>query len=292
MSKKHLAVIINPNSGTDRNKAIKDALDARLDKKLFSYSILHTEYPKHGTELAREAALKGAHAVVAVGGDGSVNDIVAGLINTPAALAVIPKGSGNGMARSMEIPLKLNEAIDVINADNSIMMDIGFANGRPFISNAGVGFDALISKKFATSKRRGFAVYSWLVTKYLWMYREWDWEINIDGKEINTKAFLISVANGRQFGYNFQIAPNASWTDGLLDVVIIKKFPKVMGGALVLRAMNGTITNSPYVEHYRGANIRISNPALKLMQTDGDAHKCDNVIHYHVEQGLQKVIVP
>jgi YegS/Rv2252/BmrU family lipid kinase len=292
MSKKHLAIIINPNAGTERNKAIQDAFDSKLDKNQFSYEILYTEYPKHGIELARDAAGNGAYAVVAVGGDGSVNDVVGGLINTNTALAIIPKGSGNGMARTMKIPLKLEEAIEVINRNNSIMMDVGFANGRPFISNAGVGFDALISKKFTKSKKRGFAVYSWLVTKHLWMYNEWDWEINIDGKEIKERAFLVNVANGRQFGYNFQIAPNASWTDGLLDLIIIKKFPKMMGGALVLRAMNGTITNSPYVEHYRGTNIRISNPNLKLMQTDGDAHKCDNAIHFHVEQGLQKVIVP
>lgn len=292
MSKKHLAFIINPKSGTDRQKAIQEAIDTRLDQTQFSYELIHTQYAKHGTELAREAAEKGAYAVVAVGGDGSVNDIVAGLINTNTALAIIPKGSGNGMARSIEVPLKTEEAIDVINRGNSIMMDIGFANGRPFISNAGVAFDALISKKFAKSTRRGFAMYSWLVTKHMWTYNEWEWDVNIDGKQLNPKAFIISVANGKQFGYNFQIAPDASWTDGLLDIIVIKKFPKILGGTLVLRAMNGSITKSPYVDHYRGVNIKISHPSLKLMQTDGDAHPCDNTIHFHVEPGLQKVLVP
>lgn len=289
---KHLVFIINPRSGVERQKAIQQAIDDRLDKEQFTYEIVHTQYAKHGTELAKEAADKGAYAVVAVGGDGSVNDIVAGLIGTGTALAIIPKGSGNGMARTMDIPLKEHAAIDIINKGNTIMMDIGYANDRPFISNAGVAFDALISKKFAKSVRRGFAIYSWLVTRYMWTYKEWEWTLTIDGKELKEKAFIISVANGKQFGYNFQIAPGASWTDGLFDIVVIKKFPKLLGGALVLRAMNGTITDSPFVEHFQGKEVMVSHPKLKLMQTDGDAHDCASEIKFRIDKGAQKVIVP
>ena len=292
MTQKHLVFIINPKSGVDREKTIQKAIDEVLDTKQFTYEIVHTKYPKHGTELAKEAADKGAYAVVAVGGDGSVNDIIAGLLNTATAVAIIPKGSGNGTARTMEIPLDVHEALKVINKGNSIMMDVGFTNGRPFISNAGVAFDALISKKFAKSTKRGLMMYSWLVTRHMWTYKEWDWDITIDGVPHKEKAFIISVANCRQFGYNFKIAPDASWTDGLFDVVIIRQFPKMLGGALVLRAIAGTITNSPYVKHYRAKEVTISHPSLKLMQTDGDAHACDHTIHFHLEPGLQKVIVP
>lgn len=292
MSQKHLVFIINPKSGVDREKAIQFAIDNKLDKTQYSYELIHTEYAKHGTTLAKDAAVKGAYAVVAVGGDGSVNDIVAGLIGTQTALAIIPKGSGNGMARTMNIPLKELEAIEVINKGNTVMIDIGFANERPFISNAGVAFDALISKKFAKSKRRGFAIYSWLVTRYMWTYKEWNWDITIDGEPIKERAFIISIANGKQFGYNFQIAPVADWTDGLFDIVVIKKFPKLLGGLLVMRAMNGTIIDSPYVKHYTGKDIVIHHPKLRLMQTDGDAHECTDTIHFRIERGLQKVIVP
>jgi diacylglycerol kinase (ATP) len=289
---KHLVFIINPKSGVEREKAIQFAIDSKLDMQKYTYEIVHTEYAKHGTALAKAVADKGAYAVVAVGGDGSVNDIMAGLIGTETALAIIPKGSGNGMARTMDIPLKELEAIEVINRGNTVMIDIGFANDRPFISNAGVAFDALISKKFAKSTRRGFAVYSWLVTKYMWKYKEWEFDITIDGEHITEKAFIISVANGKQFGYNFQIAPGADWTDGLFDIVIIKKFPKILGGLLVMRAMNGTIVDSPYVTHYTGKEVTISHPKLHLMQTDGDAHECANKIHFYIKKGLQKVIVP
>lgn len=292
MSKKHLVFIINPKSGVDRQKAIQHAIDTTLDFNQFTYEIQHTEYAKHGIELAKQAATNGAFAVVAVGGDGSVNDVVNGLLGTDTALAIIPKGSGNGMARTMGIPLKEEQAIKVINKGNITHMDIGYANGQPFISNAGVAFDALISRKFAKSVRRGFAMYSWLVTKYMWLYKAWKWNIMVDGKEVNTKAFIITVANGRQFGYNFQIAPDANWTDGLFDVVIVKDFPRILGGLITIRAMTGTITKSPYVKHYRAKEVVISHPELRLMQTDGDAHACENSITFTIKKGLQKVITP
>jgi len=292
MSKKHIVFIINPKSGVERQKEINLAIAAHLDEKRHTHEIWNTEYAKHGIELAKEAADKGAYAVVAVGGDGSVNDIVQGLMGTKTLLAIIPKGSGNGMARTMRIPLDVSEAIKVINKGNTCEMDVAFANGAPFISNAGVAFDALISKKFAKSERRGLMVYSWLVTKYMWLYKERDFKINVDGQEYTSKAFMINVANGQQFGYNFKIAPMASFTDGILDVIIIRKFPKILGGTLVARAMTGTIVKSPFVKHLTGKEITISHPLLKLMQTDGDAHECAPEIKFTIQKGAQKVIVP
>jgi diacylglycerol kinase family enzyme len=176
---------------------------------------------------------------------------VKGLLGSNTALAIIPKGSGNGMARAMQIPLNEREAIQVINRGNTIMMDIGYANGEPFISNSGVAFDALIAEKFALSLRRGFSAYSWLVTKHMWLYNEREWLISIDGREIRETAFIINIANGSQFGYNFRIAPGASWTDGLLDIIIVRKFPKVFGAFMALRLLRGstpTLTSSRSTE--------------------------------------------
>ncbi len=292
MSKKHLVFIINPKSGVERQKEIKQGIDTHLDKNAFSYEILNTEFIRHGTSLAKEAAKNGAYAVVAVGGDGSVNDVVQGLLGTNTVLAIIPKGSGNGMARTMNIPLDTNEAIKLINKGHTVSMDIGYANERPFISNAGVAFDALISRKFAKSEKRGFMMYSWLVTKYMWLYKSWDWHIIIDGKKFKSRAFMVNVANGQQFGYNFKIAPMASFTDGMLDLIVIRRFPKILGGLIALRAMKGNITDSAYVQHFRGKDITISYPTLRLMQTDGDAHACESTITFRIEKGAQKVIVP
>jgi diacylglycerol kinase family enzyme len=192
----------------------------------------------------------------------------------------------------MEIPLLLDGALAVINGGKVDTIDVGYVNDMLFLSNAGVGFDALISKEFATSEKRGLAVYSWLVTKHLWTYKVWDWEIKIDGKPLQQKAFMINVANGQQFGYNFKIAPNASYTDGWLDVSIVKPFPRILGSSLVIRAMNGTIDKSPYVDTYRAKEVTISHPDLKLMQTDGDARVCGQKLNFKVVPLALKVIVP
>jgi YegS/Rv2252/BmrU family lipid kinase len=290
--KKHLVFIVNPRSGVERRKEIRQAIEDTLDQQVYTYSIQETSHAGHGEELARDAAQAGAYSVVAVGGDGSVNDILRGLYGSDTLLSIIPKGSGNGMARTLGIPLDVRKAIQVINHGVSTRIDIAFADDKLFVSNAGVGFDALISKKFSRSKRRGLAMYSWLVTKYLWLYREWEWDLEIDGKSYHRKAFLINVANGTQFGYDFKIAPDANWTDGLLDVIIIRKFPKILGGLMALRLMKGSILQSRFVERIRGREITIANPSLKLMQTDGDARTCDPVIRFRIRQQCQGVIVP
>lgn len=155
-----------------------------------------------------------------------------------------------------------------------------------------MAFDALISKKFAKSEKRGLAVYSWLVTKHLWLYKTWNFRIEVDGQVLNENAFMVNVANGTQFGYNFRIAPMASYTDGLLDLIIVRKFPKILGGLIALRAMMDTIHKSPYVRHLTAKEITISHPSLKLMQTDGDAHECSSSITFRIEPGAQSVIVP
>lgn len=292
MSHKHIVFIVNPNSGVERQKEISSAITTHLNTQLYTHEILNTQYAKHGTLLAKEAAAMGAYAVVAVGGDGSVNDIAHGLAGTSTILGIIPKGSGNGMARTIGIPLDVAAAVQLINRGKIGAIDVGYANEQMFVSNAGVAFDALISKKFATSKKRGLMVYSWLVTKYLWRYKTWKFDITIDGKKLQENAFMVNVANGTQFGYNFRIAPMASYDDGILDLIIIRKFPKILGGIIAFRAMTGTIASSPYVQHHTGKEITLSHPLLNLMQTDGDAHPCSNSITFRVVPGALQVLLP
>jgi diacylglycerol kinase (ATP) len=288
---KHLVFIVNPNSGVERKKEIENTLQASLDRSVYSYEILHTEYAGHGEILAANAAAAGAFAVVAVGGDGSVNDVIRGLKGSGTAVGIIPQGSGNGMARTLDIPVNVTASVRLINRGKTERIDLGYVNDRLFVSNAGVGYDALIAGKFAGSKRRGLLVYSWLVTKYLWLYRSRQWQLEIDGQKLTRKAFMINVANGQQFGYDFKIAPDASWTDGLLDVIIIKNFPRILGSLMAWRMMRGTLLQSRYVERIRGKHIVISHPSLELLQTDGDPHPCSNELHFRVEEKTQLVIV-
>jgi YegS/Rv2252/BmrU family lipid kinase len=292
MSLKHLVFIVNPKSGVERQKEIQQAVDACIDSAKFSYEIQYTQRARHGIDLARAAAQAGAWAVVAVGGDGSVNDVVHGLAGTQTALGIIPRGSGNGLARTLGLPLAVADAMRIINNGQTAAIDLGYVGDRLFLSNAGVAFDALISKEFAASDRRGLAVYAWLVTRHLWTYKTLKFDITIDGKKISENAFMVNVANGTEFGYNFKIAPSASYTDGLLDVVIVKRFPRILGSIIALRAMTGTILSSPWVKHYRGKEVTISHPDMKLMQTDGDAYDCATTLTFGVKPGELQVIRP
>jgi YegS/Rv2252/BmrU family lipid kinase len=287
-----LCFIVNPRSGTDRVKAIADAIDSVFEGRRNEIELRYTEYAGHGTLLAREAAAAGAQAVIAVGGDGSVRDIAKGLMGSEAVLGIVPKGSGNGLARSLGIPLRLENALRVIATGRTRSIDVGYANEELFLSNAGAGFDALIARAFAASRRRGLRAYSWLVTKHLWQYRAPEWQISADGKEWTERAFMINVANGAQLGYNFKIAPLARPDDGYLDLTIVRHFPKVLGGGIALRAFRGAIHKSSFVQHLRARDITIAHPELRLMQTDGDAHECGPSLRFRIVPGALRVLVP
>jgi diacylglycerol kinase (ATP) len=289
---KKILFIINPRSGVDRVKALQGLIEQHLDKNKYTHEIAYTQYAKHGTELARKAAEEGIEIVVAVGGDGSVNDIIAGIHGTKTTLAIIPKGSGNGLARSLKIPLDPAHALALINKGTTATIDLGKADDRIFVSNTGVGFDALVARKFAKSNRRGMAIYSWIVTKYLWMYKEWKWDIEVDGISMQEKAFILTVANAAQFGYNFKIAPLADLQDGLFDIVIIKKYPKILGALIALRAFQGTLMKSKYVLHFKGKNVTISHPQLSLLQMDGDVHKCGNKVKIEMLKASLNILIP
>jgi diacylglycerol kinase (ATP) len=288
---KHLVFIINPKSGVERNKKIQQAIDQYLDADVFTYTIKYTTHAGHGTQLAHEAAEANAFAVIAVGGDGSVNDIIKGIVGTNTKLGIIPKGSGNGLARTLNIPVDTIKAIQTINRCIVTPIDIGSVNGRLFASNAGVGFDALVCNSFAKSKRRGLAVYLWLITKHIFQFQTATYTIATPNKKIEEKAFMIAVANGQQLGYGFKIAPDANWTDGLLDVVIIKPFPFWMAPFLGYKMYRGTITSSKYITHFRTKSLTISSDDLDCLQTDGDGHPCENALIFTIHtQNLPTIV--
>ena len=283
--------IINPNSGVDRIKEIQYLIKENLSPQKFSYELVYTQFPKHGTQLARSAVERGFEVIVAVGGDGSVNDVINGIYGTDAILAILPKGSGNGLARSLGIPLNTRKAIQLMNAQNTTEIDLGDANGHIFSSTAGVGFDALVAKKFAANKRRGFVAYSWIITKYLWSYKLYDWLIEVDEKQFKEKAFMLTVANAIQLGYGFKIAPAADLKDGFFDIIILKKFPVLMAFLIAFRAFRGTLLKSRYVDLLRAKEVTISHAELHLFQFDGEAAVCDQQIKIKMLPKALKILV-
>lgn len=289
---KHLIFLINPKSGVDRKKQFTAIIDQTLDKTLFSYEIQHTEYEKHGTELAKKAAEENnVYGIIVVGGDGSVNDVIKGLKDATVILGIIPKGSGNGMARTMGIPLSVKKSIEIINKDKVEDIDVAYANEHAFLSNAGVGFDARVIEKFRHNKKRGFLSYCTIINNSIWGYRSKEYQIQIDGQQWEEQAFIINMANGKELGYGFEIAPNADWKDGMLEVTIIRKFPKLNALMLALRMFNGTLPESPYVHTFRAKEITIFSPYLNKIQTDGDPYPIESQIRFSIK-GSQKVFVP
>ena len=219
----HLIFVVNPRSGTDRKKSLDQAIEKALDAARFTWEIWYTERAGHGIELAGKAATTGAFAVIAVGGDGSVNDVATGLSGTKTALGIIPKGSGNGLARTLGIRVNVEAALETINRGIVKPIDVGFANDCLFLSNSGVGFDVGVCEQFAKSSRRGFWTYFHIIARHYFAYSPPEWTIEAASKTWTEKAFMVVAANGVQFGYEFQIAPTADLSDGLLDLVVVRR---------------------------------------------------------------------
>lgn len=289
---KKILFIINPLAGVDRIKSLRQHLTENLDQNSFEYSIHYTEYAKHGTAIARKAAKNGIDIVVAVGGDGSVNDVINGIYGTETIFGIIPKGSGNGLARSLEIPVDEVKAIQRLNRLNIQTIDLGEADGNLFASNAGVGFDTVVTQKFRSSKKRGLIAYLKIILSSIWSYKIKDWEVEIDGqKPFLTRSFMLTAANAKQLGYGFKIAPEADLSDGYFHFVNVRKFPIPMAASIAFRAFMGTTQKSHYVKTQLAREIRISHPKLHTLQLDGEAIPCKNSIQIKILPNRLKVLV-
>ena len=251
--KKKTAIIVNPISGIGRQKKIETLLKDNLDHDLFDYTVRYTERIHHGTDLAREAVDQGFDCVVAVGGDGSVNDVAQGLKDTGITMGIIPCGSGNGLARSLKIPLKPALAIRQLNQMNEHVIDSIVINDRWISVNAaGVGFDAFIARLMHAAKTRGLAAYTNLILREYASYECNTYRITIDDRTIERSAWFIAIANGRQFGYNLSVAPKANLSDGLIDVSIIDKVPLDHIAITAPLAFMNLLDHSQHAEMFRG----------------------------------------
>ncbi|MHB1921222.1 MAG: diacylglycerol/lipid kinase family protein [Chitinophagaceae bacterium] len=271
---KKILFIVNNKSGTAPEKQLSEYAGKVLDPKKFSFKISYTKFEKHATNLAREAALWNMDIVVAVGGDGTVNEVAKGILGTDTLLGIIPKGSGNGLARALDIPRNIRKSLTIINQMKVRKIDTGWANGHLFLSNAGVGFDAFIARRFAKNKGRGIINYTRLVVGSFGEFEPRNYELEVDGNLHQERAFFISVANSNQLGYDFKIAPGARLDDALLDIIVMKPLQFRDLAPVSFLTLTGKLQNSKFVKHFRGSRIRITcSDTMKWMQVDGDA--CD-----------------
>ena len=291
MKKLKICFIHNPISGVRKLKGLEDLIRQNLDPDRFEYEIKGTSSPKDAMRLASAAVKDHFDIVVAVGGDGTINEIIQGMGNRPLMLAIVPTGSGNGLARHLEIPLEPEKAITRINKLNVRTIDVASINGYPFASIAGLGFDARVANKYRKLKKRGFYGYFRVVTKEFFSYRESDYVLTFNGQKIKRRALLLSIANSNQFGYNTIIAPAASADDGLLDLVIVKKFPVGEIPRMIGLLFTGKIDQSQYIESFKTTEVFIARKRGKRVNIDGEAIKMGKEIFIRIQPAAIKVIV-
>ncbi|NGX56092.1 MAG: Diacylglycerol kinase [Candidatus Anoxychlamydiales bacterium] len=288
--KKKVRFIINPKSGTKKKRRVLDLIDIYLDKNKFDYEIKYTTAPNHATTLAKEAANQNYDLVIAIGGDGTVNEASKGLINSPCALGIIPMGSGNGFARNLKIPMNTKKAIIALNNSYTKSIDIVSINDTYFLGIAGIGFDAHIAHKFAKARKRGFLSYAKIVLNELNNFKEKPFEMVIDEKKVIKKGFLISFAKSSQYGNNIKIAPSAKIDDGYIYLTILKKPPFYKFLNLFFRLTNNSIDKSKYLETIKCKNIKIANEKI-ITHIDGEPILFENGINLKILPNSLKVLI-
>jgi len=292
-NKKSVTFIINPISGTKTKEQVPHLIDELLDNTRFRYEVRMTEYAGHATEIASQCAHQGTDIVVAVGGDGTVNEVGRALVHTPSALAIIPCGSGNGLARHLGLPIDTRKAISIINQCHIDAFDYGVINGQPFFCTCGMGFDAFISLKFAEAGKRGPVTYVENVLREGLSYKPETYELILPDSTQRHKAFLIACANASQYGNNAYIAPGATMKDGLMDVVIMEPFDTIEAPQIAADLFMKTLSNNSKIKAFRSQRIKIRRSAPGAIHYDGDPIMTDADIEVHIEHlGINIVLNP
>ena len=270
--KKKIIFIVNPISGHHNKNHFPNLVESSIDKNKYDYSIVFTEYANHATELTMKAIEDGYEYIAAVGGDGTINEVAKCMIDKEQTLVIIPFGSGNGLARHLGLPFKVEKLIkDVINNGKKYKIDTATMNGVPFISLAGIGFDAMIADYFAKDENRGFLTYAKLITEKYPNYRQKEYTLILDDKTtIECKPFFVTFANSSQFGYNAEISPKASVQDGLLDVCIFKK-PNILEVPIVATYfLAKQIDKSNFIDIYKAKKIQVFRKVDEVANVDGE----------------------
>lgn len=270
--KKKIIFIVNPISGHHNKSNFPNLVKTHIDKNKYEYSIVFTEYANHASELTMKAIEEGYEYIAAVGGDGTINEVAKCLIGREQTLIIVPFGSGNGLANHLGLPFKIERVIkDVINNGRSYKIDTATMNGIPFISIAGIGFDALVADYFAKDENRGFITYAKLVTEKYPNYKQKEYTLILDdNKIIECKPFFVTFANSSQFGYNTEISPKASVQDGLLDVCIFKK-PNILEVPIVATYfLAKQIDKSNFIDIHKAKKIKVIRKEEAVANIDGE----------------------
>lgn len=292
LNRKKILFIVNPISGLGKQKRIEKWIDEGLDKSKFMSSIVHTTHAGHATDLSKKAIEDGVDIIVAIGGDGTVNEVGQTLIGSSTVLGIIPAGSGNGLARHLKIPFNFNKAINVINKGNVRKIDTATVNDKVFLSVAGIGYDAFVARKFSKVAKRGFISYFRIVSAEYPKYTPKKYELEIDGKKITRRALLVTFANSNQFGNNTSIDPQARIDDGYIDVCIVRRIPLLLIPFYVPLLFTKAFHKTHYIEIIKAKEVRIIRKKGKTIHFDGDPFKMSKTLDMKINPLSLNIIVP
>ena len=284
--------IINPISGVGSKRKIPKMIEQMCEKGNCLLDISFTEYRGHASELTKKAIDEGANCIIAVGGDGTVNEIARAMLHSDAVLGIVPKGSGNGLARELHIPKDAKRALDLIAKGHISTIDCCRANGQVFFCTCGVGFDAAVSQKFAEERRRGSLTYIKNTVEEYLSYKPEPYELLVDNQTIKEKAFLVACANASQYGNNAFIAPHANIQDGRMDLTILSPFTPLDIAPLAIQLFTKQIDRNSKIKTLKAQQVTIIRQEPGVMHLDGEPIMADSRIDISVFPNSLHVITP
>lgn len=283
-------MLVNPISGTRDKRYLCQIASTALPAAGIDIEIEYTRSKGHGAELTRNATAAGKDMVIVAGGDGTVNEVATALLHTGTALGIVPCGSGNGLARTLGIPMDFEGAIDIISRSKPYSIDCGIAEGMPFFCTFGVGFDAAVTEKFSACKRRGKMQYVRNTLLEFLNFTPDHYALEIDGKVYTEDAMLIAVCNTSQYGNNAYIAPRASLSDGLLDVTVIRDGSPLDQAWAGVGLLSGKIDRHRIIDSFKAREVRISRQKEGPAQLDGEPLTLGREIHIKCEPSCLEVL--
>ena len=290
---KQVLFIINKYSGTGYKPAVEGRLVTFCQQAGIEAHLEFTQGRGHATGLAAQAAQsKQFDVVFAVGGDGTVNEVAKGLVNTHQVMGIIPKGSGNGLARHLGIPLEFKKCLSYITSLHVISMDSFTINNHLSINVSGIGFDGHVAGLFGKNGNRGLTNYTKLVLQEFIKYPEFTGEIIVDGSKVEECAFVVAFANSSQFGNNARIAPHASVCDGELDISFVRKVSFIQALGFAYKMFTGNLNKSGFVKIIKGREITLRFSKPMAFHIDGEAMIPANEFEVKINPASIRLLIP
>jgi len=294
---KHL-FIINPAAGKGNTSKIIPSIKKIFDNREDEYIIELTEYEGHATEIVKEYVSKDKYRVYSVGGDGTLNEVLNGIVNSNSSLAVIPSGTGNDFIKSITEDYKTEDILLRTIEGQEELIDLATVNGRFFINIASVGFDAEVVYNTIKFKRlplvKGKFAYILGILATLFTYRSRNLSIEVDDKIINVKATLLAVANGKCYGGGMLVAPKAKVNDGVFEICIVKHLPKLKIAGLFPLLIKGEHESMDVVSMLKGKRVKVVSDKDIAINIDGEVDKvreaCFEIIPNKIEVVMPKKI--